>query len=299
MRVDTLPPAHEIDHSEIRQSAEKHETAQQQLKGRQRGVRELELGSASEKSARDRAVALDAQAAEDAAAAGRALPKRHHLADHTKRVEEAPYELKVAQLAAQRARAELQAVVDEHGAAWTESLIISGEDLEQAWNDGIAALIALHGQRLALGARLKKLGAAVPDIGMIRLKPAELFDSSNHEKLQLAYYPSGADRQRHRALVNAADVLAALAHLGVVDEPVPVGNSRLGEAVQLANLQKRIVERGEPYTDEELQRAHERIGWPLPAQPSVALVSRGGGVVAPGGQVASVYIPGSDGEGDD
>jgi hypothetical protein len=299
MRIDALPPAHEIDSPEIRQAAEQYEAAQQQLRARQQAAKDLEPDSASEKSARQHAIALDAQAAEEAMAAGKSAPKRNHLAAHAKLVEDAPYELKVAQLAAQRARADLEAVLDEHGAAWAESLAIKSENLEQAWNEGMAALIALHGERVALGARLRKLGADVPDLGRIRLKPAQLIDSLNGEKLQLAYYPSGPDRHAHRAVVNAADVLAALAELGVVEELAPVGNSQLGEAVQLAALQKKIVERGVPYTDEELKRAHERIATSrLSPQPGVTLVARGGRVTTPGGQAASVYVPGSEGDDD-
>jgi hypothetical protein len=253
MRIDALPPANQIEGApEIRQAAEKYEAAQQRLKERQKAVRDLEDG-------REKAEWLDAQAADDAIAAGKPTPKRRHVADHEKKIDDLAHEVKVAQLAVQRAKGDLQAVVDEHGEKWLDGLTLGAEKLDQAFDAAAAALASLHGQRMALNALRAKLGADVPNVRFVRLKPSQLIDSLSGDKLAVAYNPDGAARQRQRVVIHAADVIAALSSLGVVEEPPQVVGSGLGGALKQSFRHASAV--GRNFLDEEgeKQRAKEAV----------------------------------------
>lgn len=269
MQIDALPPAHEIDHPEIRQAAEQHQAARQQLKERQRAVRDLDDG-------REKAEWLDAKAAEEAIAAGKPTPKRHHVADHAKKVDDLEHEIKVAKLAADRARGDLQAVLNEHGAAWVESLASRAEDLEHEWDKSVAALISLYGERMAVGARIRRVGGETPDVGFLRMQPAQLLDSLSGQRLELAYHPDGGARQRRRALIGAGDALAALANLGVKEE-ITVVSPGLGEAVARAVEHVRTIERGYAVDEESAPGVNERY-------------------VVAGGRRATVHMPSAGGD---
>ncbi len=241
MHVDALPAPNEIDHPEIRQAAEKHEGAQTALKTHQKELRDGWR---------------DAEAAKEALAAGRISPSGSY-ADHIKKLDKLERDLKTTQLAAQSARGDLQAVLNEHGASWVESLVMRAEDFEHAWDETVATLTTLYGQRRALGARLEKLGADGPAMHGVRLKPAQLVDSLNGERLELAYHPDGAARQRRRVVIGVGDVLAALADLGTLEEITGVPGG-LGEAFKQAVGHARSVNRGFAPGEENAPAVDER-----------------------------------------
>jgi hypothetical protein len=242
MRVEALPAANEIDHPPIRQAAQQYEAAKHQVERLQSELKRLD-GRAGQ-TLRAEAEKQDAEAAAAAMIAGKPAPKRRHVAEHDAKPEELGHELRVAQVVANSARSDLQAVLDKEGATWLDALTLDSEKLEQAFDSAAVALTSLYGQRAALNATLRKLGAdEVPNIRFVRLKPSALIDSLNGDRLQLAYQPDGAARQRQRVEIHAADVLAALSSLGVVEEPQVVG-SGLGDALKLSFGHNETVERG-------------------------------------------------------
>lgn len=229
MRIDALPSANEIDHPGIRQAAEKNASAQAALKVTQKQLRDEWR---------------DTDAAKQALAAGRTSGTGSY-GDHVKKLDKLERDLKAAQDAARDAHAELQSALDEHGAAWLDDLAAQAGELEQEWNEALTALASLHGQRTALNAQRARLGAETPAITNIRLKPSQLTDSLNGDKLAVAWNPDPQARNHLRALAPVGDILAALAELGVREElPTVLGVPGLGEAFKRAREHAATVGRG-------------------------------------------------------
>lgn len=279
MRIDALPPANEIDHEVIRQAATTHAGALAALKATQKQLRDEWR---------------DAEEAKAALAAGRTSPTASY-SEHIKRLDKLERELKAAQEAVQSAHGDLQAVVDEHGDAWVESLAIRDEDLEQAWGKAVAALSGLFAQRTALSALRRKLGAEIPDIRSIRLKLGQLVDSLSGDTLATGYPPdpwNPTAGQRRRAVIQAGDVLAALASLGV-EETIEIIPSSLGDQFKHVIEHSQTVQRGY-HPDEEKEMARARAGREAAKAAQAASVPSGGLHVS--GRPVSVYMPDSGGE---
>jgi hypothetical protein len=279
-----LPPTDQIGHPAIRAAAEKYAAAQQQLKERQQDLKRLDTDRE-----RELAKMRDAQSADEAIAGGKPVPKRHHVADHDRKIADADHAVRVAELAVKRGQLDLQKACGEHGAEWVQDLQEQAADLERAWDDGVAALMALHHERTALNALRKRIGLAVTPIGSIRLHPTDLYDSTTGDRLQLAFYGGPTQRARQRAVIHVDDALAALASVGA-EESAPENGHRLAgvrgapvlghlaETLRPAFEHAQSVRRG--YSQDEANDA------PLPQSYAVG----------PSGQIASFHAPGSEGE---
>jgi hypothetical protein len=205
-RNPQLPPYTEIDHPLIRQAAAEWDGARTTLESSRREVVELE-------QTREAAEWKDAEAAEQARAEGKAEPKRTHIAAHEKKLDQARHEAKVAELAEDRAFTTLQSALDEHTAAWAQSIEVDVQELNEEWQAALAALSALHARRSrALSIRSMVVGPT-PGAGAVPFTPAQLLN------VELA-----SGQARETAYVHTGDVLASLAALGTPEplaEPSP------------------------------------------------------------------------------
>jgi hypothetical protein len=200
-RNPQLPPYTEIDHPLIRQAAAEWDGARTTLESSRREVVELE-------QTREAAEWKDAEAAEKARAEGKPDPKRTNVAAHEKKLDQARHEAKVAELAEDRAFNDLQSALDEHTAAWAESVEVDVQELNDDWQTALAALTTLHARRSrALAIRAMVIGET-PGAFAVGFSAGQLLN------VELASGQAG-----EKAFLHTGDVLAGLAALGVAKPP--------------------------------------------------------------------------------
>jgi hypothetical protein len=205
----TLPAPESISHTKIREAAEVFAKASKDLNDRKRDVVQLEHELPNAELA-------DAQADEAARAAGKPkLTKRTHTEKHQKAIADARHELRVAQLAIERRRTELNDALRQYGSAWladTEKLVAA---LDTAWDNAIAELSKLHGEHQRAVSLARTIGS--DHLGVSR----STLDRRQLDGLEI---PSGAATTYG---IHAEDLIAALAELGKAkSEPEPATSSK-------------------------------------------------------------------------
>lgn len=200
--VENLPPYEAITCTPIREAAAGLDAAKAAKLAARRDLTELE-------QTREQAEWADAEAAEAARSAGKPEPKRSHAAAHDRKTDEARHELKVAELALQRAEQNLADAIEQHGDAWGDEARESVEALTGQWAAQCGELTALHAQLAsALSVARTVVGENRRGAATIGLTPAQIRDIE---------FASGQGRVT--GYVATPDVLAALAELGMPVEP--------------------------------------------------------------------------------
>jgi hypothetical protein len=232
-----LPPYSEISSKPIADAAADWDAARAELLERKRSLTELE-------QTREAAEWRDAEAAEKARAEGKAEPKRSHVAEHDKKLDQARHEMKVATIAEDRAFTGLQVALDEHQAEWAESVEADVQGLDEVYAAAVDQLVRLHAQRSsALAVRRLVGGRGRRGMGAIGFKPSQIRDLD---------FAAGTNDRQNTGWVATGDVLAALADLGMPEQvpdaapavrPLPSGhgsNLLRGQA----GVEEEIAERG-------------------------------------------------------
>jgi hypothetical protein len=200
-----LPPYDQIDQDEIREAAAAWDAAKASLESARRDVVELE-------GTREAAEWLDAEAAEKARAEGKPEPKRSHVAEHDKKLDQAQHEHRVAQLTEERTFNELQAALDEHQGEWAESIERAVKALDEQWAATVNQLTTLHAQRASVFTVRRLVVGGQRDVGIVGFTPSQIHD--------IEFAPFTHKQIGHVAV---GDVLAGLADLGfepAVETPV-------------------------------------------------------------------------------
>jgi len=209
----------QISHDAIRSALERFSGARLELNDRKRDTVELE-------NTRAQAEWADAEAEDAAKAAGKPAPRRTHVAAHDKKLDQAKHVEKVAAVAVERLRVELDETLQRDGEAWLAELTDLTEALREEWQARLNAVITLHGRLSAALSVLRAIEEPAPAVAAISLKPGQVNGrewASGQKPSQLAY-------------VEASDVLAALFDLGQPVDPeqanpsvpgaLPVGPNR-------------------------------------------------------------------------
>jgi hypothetical protein len=229
INIAALPHYAEIDDPKISAAAKKYAEATRALTSQRSALRKLE-------NEREQAAELDAEEAEAALAAGKPAPRRRHVADWNKQIDNLEHEVRVAALVERRAYLDLQDTVDAHGDQWCRSLSDKVEKVDGAWRKALEALAVLHRDRVEVHRKAKIAGAAVEPIGTLRLTPAQLHG------IDVAHIPDPEARANLKAVVAVEDVLGALGAMQEPDQRIQVGLS--AETVRPAFEHARFVQRG-------------------------------------------------------
>ena len=203
--VENLPSYEQISSKPIRDSAAALDMARATQQERRRDLIELE-------QTREQAEWRDAAAAEKALAERKPAPKRTYVAAHDRKTDDARHQVKVAQLAFERAERDLIGSLERNGAAWATEVGEACENLFAAFASGVAELIAVHSKLTQASAVARVvIGDKRPHVGVIEL---------DHRQLDGIELAQGSVR---RAMVQVPDVLAALSSIGQPQpEPQPV-----------------------------------------------------------------------------
>jgi hypothetical protein len=203
----SLPAYDRISESHIRDAAAAWDAAKAAHEQARKDLNELEL-------TREAAEWRDAENVDRARSERKPDPRRTHVGAHDRKTDTAKHELKVRQLAAQRAERELLVALDKHGASWGEEVAHEAESLQEQFSMEVATLSELYG-RLSNALSVGKVftGGRQPRIGALDFSPRQV---------QGREYASGQP-QSVRPYIAVGDVLAALSDLGKVEpEPEPV-----------------------------------------------------------------------------
>lgn len=203
--IESLPTYEQISSKPIRDSAAGFNAAKAALLSAKRDLVELE-------QTREQAEWRDAAAAEAAIAERKPAPKRTYVAAHDRKTDNARHQVKVAQLALERAERDLIGSLERNGAAWATEVGEAYGSLTEAFATGVNELVAVYAKlsQAASDARVV-IGGQRPRIGVIELDRGQLGE------VELA---AGSSR---RATVQVADVLAALSSIGQPEpEAAPV-----------------------------------------------------------------------------
>lgn len=172
------------------------------------------------------------------------MPRRRHVAEHAKRLDEAQHEARIAKLAADRALRDLETVCREHGGAWIADLDERAAELEGAWDDALARLQRVHAERVSLNRRRRALGATVEPVGAVRFRPEQLVDSLTGSRLELAHLPDPGARTRQRAHVAVGDVVGALQTMREPDPAAPMPGASVAESLKRSLEHAETIHRG-------------------------------------------------------
>lgn len=193
---------------------------------------------------REQAEWADAQASEEARAAGKPEPKRSHVAEHDRKLDEARHRHRVETLAEQRAVNDLQAVLDEHGQAWVESIVADLANLDDAWVEQVNALANLNARRASASAVMATVCGPTNRLGAVPFAPREI---NGVDVVPIA--DEWGQRIKQTAHIAPEDVLAGLLKLGTVPEPEPAKPVvhapplRRSPLLDLPEVQQEIAER--------------------------------------------------------
>jgi hypothetical protein len=203
-RRPQLPVHTEIDHPAIREAAAAWDGAKATLEGARKDLVELE-------QTRDAAEWRDAEAAQEARAAGKPEPKRSHVAVHDKKLDEARHRLKVETLSETQAFNSLQDALDEHQADWGESVERAVQAVNDEWTSALEQLVEIHARRSALLAiKAMVVGGDQPSVAAMGFRSGQIrgLDFAQGAGRQTGYVPTG-------------DVFAGLEALGMPAPPTP------------------------------------------------------------------------------
>jgi hypothetical protein len=200
--VETLPPYEQISNEPIREAVAQLSAARAALDEAKKSHTQAELElPASEWR--------DAELVAEARRASKPEPKtRAHTAKHEQRIRDLAAELKVATIIEQRSRDDVDAVLQECGAAFGEEVRASVEALREQWTIEVSELIALHGRFSAA------LSVARTVLGEQAHAHALGFTPAQIRGIEFASHQA-----RETGFVATPDVLAALGSLGL-PEPV-------------------------------------------------------------------------------
>ena len=157
-----------------------------------------------------------------------------------KGIADAEHERRVCELAVDRARSELAAALDEHGAAWTAEVDADVQTMTVEWQNTVEGLSALHSRFVESLRIARVVGIGVgPRIGTVP------FERRAIENVEFA-----AGQPKMPAYIAMGEVLAAL--IGVVEpeppEPEPVEHPPLKGVNPLhgrRDVEREIAERRE------------------------------------------------------
>jgi hypothetical protein len=241
-----LPPYEWITCAPISKAAAALDAAKAALDQARKDLIDLE-------QTREQAEWRDAAASENARAEQKPEPKRSHVAAHDRKTDDARHQVKVAQLAAERAEREMFAAVDEHGQEWALDVQATCDALLERWTAAVAQITTLYGElAAAFSIRRAVVEGKQPHIGALEFAPSQV---QNRE------WASGQSPSV-RPVVQVGDVLAAMAEIGtmapqsepVVQPPLPTagGDPRL---LGTAGVQREISERRDREAATEARRA--------------------------------------------
>jgi hypothetical protein len=203
LTVEQLPPYEQISHAKIAEAAAAFDAAKATRLQAKRDLVELE-------QTREQALWADAEADENARAEGKAAKRTHtHTQEHDKRTEAAEHEHRVAHLAVDRKRADLEAAVAEWGDEWQQECEQYVAKLDQSYDSMIPALMKLTSERLRAVRVLRQIGGSHPPVDAIWLAQRQLGG---------VQFASGGPKE---ARVDLGDVFAELIELGHEKAPEP------------------------------------------------------------------------------
>jgi hypothetical protein len=183
---------------------------------------------------REAAEWADAEALDAARVAGKPAPRRTHVAAHDKRTEEARVEFKAAQIAIERARKELAAVIDEHGEAFAAEVRQAATEAIETWRSKVEELPAAHAEVVEALRVCRQFGGDWPVYEWVALKPKQLTDGP---------IPLGATIPTVK-IVAAGDHIAALMELGQPKQPQEPGWHPLDALRSLKNYNQHAGQGG-------------------------------------------------------
>lgn len=245
MNIDpTRLPLSEIDHPAVREAGERYHEAVAGLKAAERELTGLDGGRIL---ARER----DALAAAEARMAGEKAPARKHEAAYDKALSETEYEAEVAAQLVRATRSALHTAFAEHLDEWRDDAEEHAAIVDKAFRDQVAGVLSLWDDLQHAHRRRHMLGLPGSEARFGRVRPSELVDSVNGQKLAIAPHLIASDRWKQRVLVPIEALLEALATAGEPEDlgPAPSFNW-IGELLERFDGVKQ-VERG--YTDEEVR----------------------------------------------
>ncbi len=256
----------DVDHPAIREALIARRDARAETLRRKRDVIELE-------QTREQAGWTDARAVDEARVAGRPEPKRKHVVEHDQKLDTARHELKVAELAEQRAERKYGEALAKHHSEWVESVREDVASLEREWSDAVDALGELYARRCRADRMLTvATGGEAAAIGAIRVRPAQI------NGVDFAPIPDPTMRRNARAFIPVGDVLAMLSDLGRPELAEPIVAPGVGEAMKQSLDHAYSRRRG--YADEDRARQGVR---PMPQPPSL-VTSDGASIYVPAGE---------------
>ena len=245
MNIDpTRIPLSEIDHPAVREVAERYHEAVAGLKAAERELAKLDGGRIL---ARER----DALAAVEARMAGDKAPKRTHEAAYDKALDEGTYDAEVARQLVNATRHALHTALAEHIDEWREDAEDHAAVVGEAFRAQVAGAIGLWHDLERAHRRRRMLGLPGSEPRFGRVRPSELVDSINGQKLALAPHLSAADRWKQRVLIPMQSLLEALRAAG---EPEDLGPApSFGWVEELRQRFEGMAQVARGYTDEEVR----------------------------------------------
>jgi hypothetical protein len=241
-----LPAYEQISCKPISEAVAALDAARAEFDQRRKDLVELE-------QTREQAEWRDARASETARAEHKPEPKRSHVSAHDRKVDDGRHQLKVAQLAAERAERALADAIERHGDEWSQEVEETCDGLLKQWHSGVAELTTLHARlAAALGIRRAITEGKQPRVGAVEFLPAQI---GGREW-------AGGQGPTARPVAQVGDVLAAMAAVGTIaPEPEPVVQPPLPTAggdprlLGSAAVQAEISERRDREAATEARRA--------------------------------------------
>jgi hypothetical protein len=143
---------------------------------------------------RDPAERRDAEAAQEARAAGKPEPKRSQVAAHDKKLDEARHWLKVETLSETQVFNSLQDALDEHADEWAESIERDVEALNEEWAVAINTLVEIHARRSrAIAIRAMVVGGDQRGVGALGFQSGQIRGIDFAQGAGAGYVPAGAE----------------------------------------------------------------------------------------------------------
>jgi hypothetical protein len=166
--IASLPAPQQISNKPIATAAQKLAEAKAAADEAAKSARqaELELPAAADQDARD-----EARARRGGSPSKRT---RSHVAAAEKALDDLRHEARVTALVVEDQRGDLEAALQEHGAAYVAEVEKLTASLDVSWTNWTRAGAKLHAERSRAVGIARKLGSDHPPVGSIPLKPREL-----------------------------------------------------------------------------------------------------------------------------
>jgi hypothetical protein len=218
-RIDLadLPAPAAISHAGISTAAEAFDAARLHAQQAKKDLTELE-------QTRESAEWKDAEAVDQAQAAGKPAPKLTAVIAHDKLTDKAKLDLKVATLAEARTRSALRAALDTCGDAYLAEVEKQASGLDASWDNAVKNLVKLHAEHRRATDTARKLGSdRLPvEKGSLRL-PQLGGITVAHGASEVAY-------------VYASDLIGALGELGQTQAEPKRGGIPAQQATNIAAI---------------------------------------------------------------